>query len=188
MQTSGANGFGFRQAAVFCALVGVAIASRLVQELIPAIPPNFAAVAAAGMFAGYYFRSRLVAALVPLVAMTISDRLIGGYEGEVMAVVYAALTLPVLMRGMFARSQGPARVMSAALVSSTVFYAMTNLAVWHCYYEPTAAEFVRCYTVALPFAVYTIAGDMLYSLGLFGLHRVAVTSGTKSCLAPAVAS
>ncbi|MEX2114306.1 MAG: DUF6580 family putative transport protein, partial [Pirellulales bacterium] len=52
-------------AAVFAGLVGLAVATRLVM-----FEPNFHAVTAATLFGGFYFRSRLVAALVPLVAMT----------------------------------------------------------------------------------------------------------------------
>ena len=67
------------------------------------IEPNFHAVTAAALFAGFYFRSRAVAAAVPLVAMVASDGIIGGYAKEVMVVVYASMLLPLAWSGLLRR-------------------------------------------------------------------------------------
>ena len=70
------------EAVAFVLLVGSGAAMRLAcHEL-----PNFAPVAAMALFAGYFFRSALVAACVPLTVMAISDWFLGGYHWGQMAV------------------------------------------------------------------------------------------------------
>ena len=83
------------ETAVFAGLVLAAAAARITfREL-----PNFAPIAAMSLFAGYYFRSPLVAIAVPLAAMLLSDMVLGGYEWQMMLVVYGMLVLPVAFRG-----------------------------------------------------------------------------------------
>ena len=57
------------EAVAFMALVASGVALRVTFHDLP----NFAPVAAMALFAGYYFRSRIVALCVPLLVMTISD-------------------------------------------------------------------------------------------------------------------
>ena len=176
-----------KHVSIFCSLVAVGVASRLIQEFVPSIPPNFHAVSAIAIFAGFYFSRPWVAALVPLAAMTISDRWIGGYEFEVMVVVYASLLLPLTFRAMLRSRPSGARISISAITCSVVFYLTTNLAVWHCWYEHSPAELARCYAVALPFLLYAIAGDLAYSWGLFAAYRmVARVRGLAGPLASGV--
>ena len=84
-----------REAAVFAVLVGSGVALRLAGHELP----NFAPVAAMALFAGYFFRSALVAVCVPLTVMAISDWFLGGYHWGVMVLVYGMLMFPVLLRG-----------------------------------------------------------------------------------------
>ena len=71
------------QGVVFVLLVLVGAQVRIwLQDL-----PNFAPVAALALFAGYYFRSWLLALCLPLSIMAISDLAIGGYDWRMMALV-----------------------------------------------------------------------------------------------------
>ena len=100
------------RAAVFCGLVGLALAVRLMSET-----PNFNAVTAAALFAGFFFRSRTTAICVPLLAMAVSDLFLGGYEKHVMIAVYGSLLIPIAWRSMLraelsvARKKGPALIL-----------------------------------------------------------------------------
>ena len=80
--------------AVFVLLVGAGVSLRIRLHDIP----NFAPVAAMALFAGYFFRSWLVALCVPLAVMAISDTVIGGHDWRRMAVVYGMLAAPVALR------------------------------------------------------------------------------------------
>ncbi len=160
-------------AAVFFGLVGLAVSTRLLM-----IEPNFHAVTAAALFAGFYFRRRLVAAMVPLLAMTGSDWVIGGYSREVMITVYLAMLLPIAWRWLLRNRLTAPRVALAAVASSIAFYLMTNAAVWHSgiWYGPGWEGLSACYAAGLPFLVNALAGDLLFSAGLFGAYALVVRS------------
>ncbi len=53
---------------IFVGLLGVGMAGRLLPH-----PPNFTPVAAAALFAGFYFSNRLAAAVVPMAILGLSD-------------------------------------------------------------------------------------------------------------------
>src|SRR5687768_18386756 len=69
--------------------------------------PNFAPVAAIALFAGFYFRSWIVAALLPWTIMGISDYWLGAYDWQMMTLVYTALVLPVAFRPLLRRYFSP---------------------------------------------------------------------------------
>jgi hypothetical protein len=170
-----------RGAAIFLLLVAYGAASRLIS-----VVPNFHAVAAAALLAGCCFRSRALAALVPLSTLLATDLVIGTHAPLVMAAVYACLVLPVFLGRLTVGRWWALRVGGAALLSSCVFFLATNLAHWYCFYPLTWTGLARCYTVAVPFFGYTLAGDLMYSAALFAAYaaasgwRVAVPERTLS--------
>src|SRR5712671_3573631 len=83
--------------ALVAVLIGLDVAARLLWHT-----PGVSPVAASALFAGMMLRWRSLAPAVPLAAMLIGDAIMGFYHWQVMAVVYAALTLPVVA-GMLAR-------------------------------------------------------------------------------------
>lgn len=158
--------FPLRDAILFTLLVGIAVASRLLPHA-----PNFTALMAVGLLAAAVFRSRILAAAVPLTAMVISDAFIGGYDARLMLAVYAAMMLPLVLRPLLSGRAMALRVGAASIVCSIVFFAITNAGVWAfgSMYEPSAAGLAACFAAALPFFKYQLAGDLSYSLVLFGL-------------------
>lgn len=151
--------------------------------------PNFAPVAALALFAGFFFRSPVVALCVPLSIMVISDLAIGGYPWYQMAVVYSALALPVLMRGFMRRhftfdGEQPwrrwllpvASLLACSLAGSLFFFVSTN-AVCLRWYEPTPAGVLSCYLQALPFFRFTLYGDLFFAFATFGSYALAASFG-----------
>lgn len=157
----------------FGLLVSLAVASRVAPH---DSTPNLAAVAAVAMFAGWYFRSRVLAVAAPLSAMLIADAVLGGYEPLVMMSVYGSFIAPVF----FGRWIGRRREASAAavlghaalgaLAASTLFFITTNFAVWagSDLYTRTMEGLAACYAAALPFFRFTVAGDLGFAVVLFG--------------------
>jgi hypothetical protein len=147
-------------------LVLIAAAGRLAPH-----PPNFVPVAAAALFAGFYFKHRASALAVPLLALGVSDLALGGYDWRIMSVVYGGMSWPIVLRP-FLRSPSLVRVASCSLVSSVVFFLSSNAAVWAFspMYAPTVTGLLACYVSALPFLAYTIAGDLLWSSAFFGTY------------------
>jgi hypothetical protein len=175
------------QAFVFILVVVVGAQLRVSLQSLP----NFAPVAALALFAGYFFRSWILALCAPLSVMVISDLQIGGYDWRMMAVVYAMLALPVAMRGVLRRHMdvAPGKLASAAaplaglmtcsLSCSILFFVVTNFFCWRWFgmYEPSFAGLTQCYWLALPFFRYTLAGDALFALALFGSYALAANRG-----------
>ena len=161
--------------------------------------PNFAPVAGLALFSGYFFRSRWLAVFVPLGVMGLSDLWVGGYDLRVMVTVYAMLTVPVfasgVLRSTFQLAPGRWRetfaavggLVGSSLLSSVLFYLVTNFAVWCCYdyYATNGAGLAECYLRALPFFRYTLAGDLCFSTLLFGAYSFAVASSLVTAVVPA---
>lgn len=161
-------------------LIGVAVlvAIGVIGRLVPHWP-NFTPVVAIAVFAAYAFRGGPLAWIVPLAVMAISNAIIGGYEWGVMAGVYAALLLAVAI-GRFAFREGASlfSVGAASLASALVFFLVTNFAVWAfgahgTAYAMTPAGLIACYTAALPFFKYLLAGTAFWAGVLFGGHALA---------------
>jgi hypothetical protein len=141
----------------------------LVMRLLPHVS-NFSPVAAAALFAGMTLNRQWLAIAVPLAAMLIGDIFLESYGWKMMAVVYGALALPAAI-GIFARKARVAYVaIGGALAASLIFYVTTNFAVWalSTLYTPDFNGLLECYVAALPFLKYTIAGDLFWSVALFG--------------------
>ena len=157
--------FPLREAVLFVLLVGIAVLSRLLPHA-----PNFTAIMAVGLLAAVVFPSRILAAAVPMTAMVISDAFIGGYDARLMLAVYGAMVLPLVMRPLLSGRMMPLRVAGASVVCSVAFFVITNAAVWAfgSMYELSATGFAACFAAAVPFLKYQLAGDLSYSLALFG--------------------
>ena len=145
-------------------LILLAAASRLLPH-----PPNFAPVAAIGLFAGAAF-DRRAAWFVPFAAVLLSDAVIGFYHPVSMFWNYAGLASCLLLGSAIL---GPARSLprfaGATLTSSVAFFALSNFGMWASgYYPRTAAGLLECYVAALPFFRNTFASDVLYTAALFG--------------------
>lgn len=170
--------------ALYVALIALLVVLGLAARLLPH-PPNFVPIAAIALFAGFLFGGRLLAVAIPLSAMVIGDLWIGAYDYRVMLVVYAALALPVVMARVLGGRLNPVRLIPTVLVSSLVFFATTNFAVWYfgSLYSHNLAGLIECYVAALPFFRFTLMGDVLWSALLFGgyaLSQVSVRSLTPA--------
>ncbi len=152
-----------RQNAIIAVLIVLAIASRLLPH-----PPNFAPIAAIALFGGALFSSRAIAFLMPFVVMLVSDAIIGFHSH--MPVVYGLFLVTVLIGFALRDRVKMGTVIGASLVSSTLFFVGSNLAVWYgsAFYTQDWAGLMACYTMAIPFFQNTLLGDLFYSGALFG--------------------
>ena len=149
-------------------LIVLAAASRLLPH-----PPNFAPVAAIGLYAGAY-ASRRWAWLVPFAALLLSDLVLGFYSPVGMLWNYLAFaTCLAIGAGWLSSGRSLVRVGGAVLASSVAFFVVSNFGMWASGYYPRTAEgLVQCYTAALPFFRNTLASDVIYSAALFGGHAL----------------
>jgi len=156
---------------MFYVLIAVVAVSRFLPH-----PPNVACVAALGLFAGCYLNGRR-AYLVPLAAMFGSDVVghlfglpgMGFYTPLTMALVYTGVMCAVPIGRWMKDRQSKLRLPAGSIAASTVFFLLSNFGVWlGGWYPLTVAGLAACYTSAIPFFGYTIAGDLCFTLLLFG--------------------
>jgi len=137
-------------------------------------PPNFAPIATIGLFSGYFLKNKK-SLLIPLIAMLISDFLIGLYDPKIMISVYLSFGLIGLI-GYFSKKElNASTIIGNSLIGSILFFALTNLAVWKFsgLYALNLDGLTQCYYLALPFFRNTIAGDLFFTGVFFGAYQLA---------------
>lgn len=149
------------------------ILSAAVTRLVPH-PWNLTSVTAMALFGGAYFTDRRWAFAAPLLALLLSDMVLGFYPH--MEVPYLAFTITVCIGLGLQKRRTAARIAGAALLSSVVFFVVTNFGEWllrvELPYPKTVDGLIACYVSALPFFGNSLLGDAIYTLLLFGGFRL----------------
>ena len=148
-------------------MIVAAAATRLIPH-----PPNLTSVTALALFGGAYFANRSLAFVVPLIALLVSDLILGFYQH--MEVPYLSFVLIVCIGLQLQKRRTAPRIAGAALLSALVFFIVTNLGVWafDSLYPKTFPGLVACYVAALPFFRNMLLGDLMYTAILFGGFRL----------------
>ena len=156
---------------LWIAMVVLGACARLVPH-----PWNFTPLMAIGLFAGSHARNARTGVLATLLALVLSDAVLGFYAGFL--YVYAAALIPVLLGRLIRNRSGATAIATAAFASSLSFFLITNFAVWATdgLYTHTAAGLSACYRAGIPFYRNQLLGDAVYTLAIFGgyaiLHRL----------------
>ncbi|MBI5629920.1 MAG: hypothetical protein HY921_03435 [Elusimicrobia bacterium] len=155
-------------ARAYLGIVFLAALSRLVPH-----PPNFTVIGSLALFGGACFEEGLMAFLVPLAALFLSDAVIGFYKE--MPAVYLSFALTTILGRRMKGNRRSAQVAQLAFLSAVMFYLITNFGVWACggMYPRTPQGLIMCYVAALPFFGNTLASTILYSAVLFGAADLA---------------
>jgi hypothetical protein len=141
-------------------MILAAAASRLLPH-----PPNVAPITALALFAGAHFQRKWLAFLVPLAAILLSDLVLGLHP--LVPVVYGSFALITCIGFWLRRQRTTARIVTASLVGSVLFFAVTNFACWLLWYPRSLEGLVACYVAAIPFFRNTLLGDAAYTAVLF---------------------
>nr|BCX01439.1 MAG: hypothetical protein KatS3mg041_1485 [Bacteroidota bacterium] len=147
------------------ALIALAALSRLLPH-----PPNFTPIGAMALFSGAHMGLRPGAFAVPLLALLVSDLLIGTHP--LMPFVYGSFALITVLGYVLLHTRRTLwRLGGSALLASTLFYLITNFGVWAVgsWYPKTPEGLLSCYIAAIPFFGNTLAGDLFFTAVLFGL-------------------
>lgn len=183
--------------AVAATLILFGVTARLMFDEIP----NFAPISAIALFAGFILPSLTAAAFIPLTIMLLSDLFLSGYEPGLRVIVYAAVAAPVLLRSIprdamrgvnpgepESKTWGMPRMIGCVAGVSVAFYLSTNFATWvfSDWYSKDWNGLRDCMWAGLAFLKYTLAGDLVFALLLFGGYALAmrVALPTSSALAP----
>lgn len=149
----------------------ILIALVIVGRLIPHAW-NVTPVVAVSLLAGAIM-SRKWAVSIPLVAMFLSDLIIGFYHLPVMLAVYGSFVVVALF-GTYLKKLNPTRMIATSFASSTFFFLTTNFAVWasETWYPKTLDGLLWAYTLGLPFFRNMMIGDLFFSGVVFGIFIV----------------
>lgn len=134
----------------------------VVARLLPH-PPNVAPISAIAIFGGLYL-SRRTSLAVPLVAMILSDLVIGFYDWKMMASVYVSFIIASLIGRYLKNKKSVPTIIGGTLGASSIFFLLTNGAVWAfgTMYPHSLLGLLQSYTMAIPFFQYSIIGDLFY--------------------------
>jgi hypothetical protein len=141
-------------------------------------PANVAPIAAMALFGGAYLNKKN-AVFLPLIIMFISDLFLGFHK--TMPFVYGSFLLASII-GIGLKNKVKAKnVLGASLLSSLIFYVITNFGVWLTsgMYQMTFLGLVKCYVLAIPFFRNTVFGDLFYTVMMFGGYEVMVRLNKK---------
>lgn len=156
---------------LWIAMVVLGACARLVPH-----PWNFTPLMAIALFVGSHARNTRTGVLATLLALVLSDAVLGFYPGFL--YVYAAALIPVLLGRLIRNRSGATAIATAAFASSLSFFLVTNFAVWATdgLYPHTTAGLSACYLAGIPFYRNQLLGDAVYTLAIFGgyaiLHRL----------------
>jgi hypothetical protein len=145
-------------------------------------PFNFTAVGAIALFAGANFKNSKLAFIIPLAVLLISDIFLGFHQS--MLPVYTCFAFTVFLGILIKNRQSVLSVVFSSLVSSAVFFLVTNLPIWYSdikLYPVTLEGTLQSYEMAIPFFKNQVAGDLFYNAVLFlGYHYLSPVLFSKT--------
>ncbi len=139
----------------------IGIISRLVPHL-----PNMTPVGATALFSSAKFGMKK-GLIIFLLTMLITDVLLGLHP--VMWATYGSFMITILIGSWVQKKYSLSRFLTGTLVSSIIFFIITNFAVWlvplHSgMYAKTLTGLIHCYIMAIPFFRNSLIGDFFYGL------------------------
>jgi hypothetical protein len=147
-------------------IVGMILFAAIIR-IVPH-PWNLAPVGALALFSGAVIRNRVMAFVLPLLAMLAGDFFVGFHI--LMSVVYVSFVISTAIGFWLRERRSAARLGGAVLLGAIQFFLITNLGVWIFLntYPKTFVGLMACYAAGMPFFWNTLAGDIYYSALLFG--------------------
>lgn len=147
-------------------LTAIILAGALARILPHA--PNVTPIGAMALFAGAQFANKRLAFIVPILAMILSDAILGFHTGIIS--VYGSFLLSVGLGLWLRNHRSVGSTILVSVISSLLFFVITNFSVWVSggMYPASLQGLMSCYVAALPFLRNTLSGDLLYVVVFFG--------------------
>ena len=143
-----------RRDLIVLSLLVLAVITRLLPH-----PPNVTPIAAIALFGGCNIKDKNLAFVLPLLCMFLTDLFLGFHI--IMPFVYLSF-MCISYIGINSEKITNGTIFG----SSLLFFLVTNFGVWFFGYPNTLAGLVSCYTLALPFFVNKIIGDLVFTHSL----------------------
>ena len=149
---------------VVLGLIVLGVLSRLIPH-----PWNVTPVMAIALFGGAAL-PRGWALVLPLAIVALSDLLIGWHN--TVPFTWAGFLFAGMIGWWIRRKPSGGRIFAATLTGSVTFFVISNFGVWLIgdLYPRSLAGLWACAVAAIPFFRTALAGDLVYTGALFGLH------------------
>ncbi|MEO5967853.1 MAG: DUF6580 family putative transport protein [Ferruginibacter sp.] len=167
--------FDSRQIWLVSGLIFLAVIIRVLLY-----PFNFSPIIAIALFSGAVIKDKKIAFLLPLLAMFLSDvifevfNIAEGFWGWGQLVGYAIL-IGITFIGSFINKINVPKVAGFSILSSIVFFLLSNSSVWLLYsgmYENSFSGLVACIAAGVPFLKINLIADLVYSGLFFGTYEL----------------
>ena len=147
--------------------VSILIIVTALSNIILADIPNFSPIASVALFSGFYFSNKKIALIIPVACMLVSDYFIG-FHSYMWAVYLSFVFIAII--GVSMKKAQPINILLNTLISSALFFFITNTAVWisGSYYTKDLSGLAMCLTMGIPFFKYTLLSSTIFSTVLFG--------------------
>jgi hypothetical protein len=146
----------------------LAVTSRLIPH-----PWGVTAIGGASLFCGFYFKNAWLKYSTPLIAMFISDCVLGFHS--TMLFVYSAIAITTFIGSSTTKVKLQGWLFTTIL-SGFAFFVVTNFGVWvtGSYYTKNISGLFECYLMAIPFLEKQLIGDLIFSGIFFGAYSLLV--------------
>ena len=145
-------------------LIIILALSRLIPH-----PPNVTPIIAISMMGGFFFKNIKISIFVLLIAMLISDFVIGFHYN--MFLVYIPLLIINILFFKIIINSNYKNLILFCFFSSSIFFIVSNFGVWLFgnLYEKNIHGLITCYYMAIPFFKNTLLSTIGYSYLTFFL-------------------
>ena len=153
-----------RKVSSYLAIILLAVIARLIPHA-----PNFAPIGGLALFSGSHFKKK-IALLIPITTMFVSDIFLGFHK--TIPYVYVSFLIIALIGRLIKNSKWQSLAL-ASLVSSVLFFLITNFGVWATgsMYVKNLNGLMQSYAMGIPFFRNTIISDLFYSFSFFYGYR-----------------
>ena len=142
------------------------------SRLIPHAP-NFTPLGAMALLAGACIKDLRVSLLIPIIAMLLSDAILGFHSS--MLFVYGAIALIVIGCHFWLTRLSLITIGLAAIVSAITFFMVTNFGAWltHDMYPHTYLGLTQAYIAGIPFFTNTLSSNLLFTaVGFYATQQL----------------
>ena len=141
------------------------------SRLIPH-PPNFTPILGMAVFSGAVINHKLIAYIIPLAAMLLSDLYLGLHAS--MPIIYFSLAICVLIGTLIESKVTILNSLLSLSFGALAFFLITNFAVWYGsgMYELSISGLMTSYFMGLPFVQNTFISSLMYGMGAFLIYDI----------------
>lgn len=174
---------------LICGLILASVIFRLSSNTFSFF--NFTPLIAVALFSGAKFKDTKWAVCIPVLIFFISDIILAYvnnfevFHNDIFFTYAAVLLIVMLGRLMHNRQNHYGQIFGFSLLSSLLFFLITNFGVWLFgnMYTLDVNGLITCFTLAIPFNKWSFLADLFFVFTLFGTYEWLASKIYKSELA-----